>query len=142
MFGTESTGTNVLWTLAQSGAMSIPSVRFSADNGVTPGLTLKTAAAGDGAYFFPTADTPSAVELYGTNAAQDTVKWYITQGGAANFSALTAQSGTGTNVAVFVVAPSTSTSTGVVGQIAVSANYFYVCDSANHWIRFAKDGGW
>ena len=40
-------------------------------------------------------------------------------------------------IPVVVSVPSTSTSTGIIGQIAYSSTYFYVCVATNSWKRIA-----
>jgi hypothetical protein len=49
-----------------------------------------------------------------------------------------------TNVNTFLdrTAPSSSTSTGTLGQIACDNDYLYVCTAANTWKRTAALSGW
>lgn len=41
------------------------------------------------------------------------------------------------NVSMWVSAPGTSSSTGIVGQIATDGSYLYVCTATNTWVRTA-----
>ena len=43
---------------------------------------------------------------------------------------------------VSTTVPTSPTATGYVGEMAVDANYLYVCVASNSWIRIAKDSTW
>ena len=45
-------------------------------------------------------------------------------------------------MATWVTAPASKTSTGVVGQLAYDANYFYVCTATNTWKRNVISTNW
>lgn len=40
------------------------------------------------------------------------------------------------------IPPTSSTATGIKGQISADSDHFYICYDTDSWIRIPKDSGW